>query len=225
MKAFQIQDSDNPAFVIALDWKDAIEAWRRHLISEYGDCEPHDIEGLANADPDRGVACLCDDDELILELGKDPDKADLETRLARALNDYRVWKSSAKTHMATIERMSNYIYRIAELAGTPISTPSEDNLSELREHIRIRLRMADAFERLRTGSPSGAVVSQSALDAANQQIAWLCEAAVGREGATLQEAMVAVRRMRKDGTATIPRQEIDDEKPRGDGSEAEGNPA
>ena len=91
MKAFQIQDHDNPAVVIAADWKQAIEAWRRKLMEEFNN--PEAMEW----DPD-GVACLADEaDEIILDgfVGKDEHEK-VKRDFATANNSLRIWRDKAK---------------------------------------------------------------------------------------------------------------------------------
>jgi len=59
MPLFQIQDSDCPMFVVADDYNDALGKWLDKLAKD-NECPADEVEGP------RGIAHICDDDELIL---------------------------------------------------------------------------------------------------------------------------------------------------------------
>jgi hypothetical protein len=59
MPLFHIQDDDRPTWVIALDYREAIEKWEAMLRKET-DMDIFEIQ------PPKGIAWMCDDDELIL---------------------------------------------------------------------------------------------------------------------------------------------------------------
>ena len=100
MKAFQIQDHDNPAVVIAEDWRSAIDAWRKRLMEIDGDPD------CMSADPD-GIALLADEtDEIILDGFVDKAEHERVKRdFATADNSARVWRSSANKKVAEIAKL------------------------------------------------------------------------------------------------------------------------
>lgn len=57
-KLFHIQDSDRPIWVVATDWQDALNKWRKLIVEENGDDE-------ASANPD-GIEWVCDSNELLI---------------------------------------------------------------------------------------------------------------------------------------------------------------
>lgn len=59
MPLFQIQDSDCPMFVVAEDYNAALAKWIDKM-SKDNECQPYEVE------LPRGIAHVCDDDELIL---------------------------------------------------------------------------------------------------------------------------------------------------------------
>ena len=62
MKLFQVQDSDRPMWVVAVDWSDALRRWRELIYRENGDI---DVENEDEVEP-QGIMLVCDGDELLL---------------------------------------------------------------------------------------------------------------------------------------------------------------
>lgn len=63
LRLFHVQDADRPAYVVATDWQHALSAWQEMVRDEDGEPRPHAHE----YDPD-GIALVCDDTELIVDM-------------------------------------------------------------------------------------------------------------------------------------------------------------
>ena len=59
-RLFHVKDCDRPMWVVAFDWKDAVEAWKLAIANE-NEMEAGDVE-----EP-LGVNFICHNDELIVE--------------------------------------------------------------------------------------------------------------------------------------------------------------
>jgi hypothetical protein len=60
-RLFHVQDSDRPMYVVASDWKDAIDKWK-DCVAHENDMEPRDV------DEPLGIHMVCDDDDLICDV-------------------------------------------------------------------------------------------------------------------------------------------------------------
>lgn len=59
MPLYEVQDGDRPLFVVATDWADALEAWRKQCVTENPGTEETDHDPL-------GVRYVSSDDEFII---------------------------------------------------------------------------------------------------------------------------------------------------------------
>lgn len=118
MRLFLIQDSDNPAYVVAEDWHDAIERWCAWYTDKYGDDE-------LEMEPD-GVQLLATDDED--GLGHSPDTLVLpKSEAERMFADFQVTVAAALNCAMT---------SVCDIA----SSTGMDTVKEIAEKLGIELQ-------------------------------------------------------------------------------------
>lgn len=64
MPLYHVQDSDRPMWVIAPSFPEALDKWAKLIVKENPDME--DVGLVLAQNPPRGVAHVCDDDELLM---------------------------------------------------------------------------------------------------------------------------------------------------------------
>lgn len=64
MPLYSVQDVEAHMFVVAIDFDDAVRAWREHTVNENADAPAAVLEELAKSQPEA-VHLVCDDEDLI----------------------------------------------------------------------------------------------------------------------------------------------------------------